>query len=72
MNELLRLLDDELVAVANGDFALADSAREELRRAQPNKQLLLERLQAHVEEHGCSSVPLANALEPRRYRSQLV
>jgi hypothetical protein len=54
IDELLFLLDEEQTAVAQGDFGMADTVWNEFRRAYPNKDLVFERLQFHVAEHGCA------------------
>jgi hypothetical protein len=55
IDELLSLIDEELVAAAKGDVTIANSRRDELRRAHTNKKLLRERLHAHVAGHGCGN-----------------
>jgi hypothetical protein len=54
IDELLFLLDEARTAVVQEDFGMADTAWNEFRRVYPNKELVFERLQLHVAEHGCA------------------
>jgi hypothetical protein len=53
IGSLLKLHNEELKAAINGDFTQSESFQIKLRELREWKAVLMDRLRAHVRNHGC-------------------